>query len=172
MIGIIRKIFNGLGKVEEILLTALFALAFLIILAQAVSRYVFNDPIIWTDEVSVTLQMLIGFLGIGYGIRTKTHIKVDTIYQKFPRKLQLVISFLFSLMFIIAAVIMVKYGIKYAVTNWNINFGTFKFGKGKTFLALPIGYGLAIAYSILDMTDEVLEFIGRKPVFELGKEKV
>ena len=75
-------------------------------------------------------------------------------------------------MFIIAAVIMVKYGIKYAVTNWNINFGTFKFGKGKTFLALPIGYGLAIAYSILDMTDEVLEFIGRKPVFELGKEKV
>ena len=105
MIGIIRKIFNGLGKVEEILLTALFALAFLIILAQAVSRYVFNDPIIWTDEVSVTLQMLIGFLGIGYGIRTKTHIKVDTIYQKFPRKLQLVISFLFSLMFIIAAVI-------------------------------------------------------------------
>lgn len=171
MVKGIKKIVNAFGKFEEWFLTILFILAFLVILLQGVSRYVFNSPIIWTDEVSVTFQMLIGFLGIGYGIRTKTHIKVDTLSQKFPKKVQAVINLVFGVLLILAAVITIQYGIKYAMTNWNINFGTFKFGKGKTFMALPIGYGLGVIYTLLDMVDDVLILMGKEPAFEFGKEE-
>lgn len=171
MVKGIKKIVSVFGKIEEWFLTILFILAFLIILAQGVSRYVFSSPIIWTDEVSVTLQMVIGFMGIGYGIRTKTHIKVDTLSQKFPKKVQAAINFIFGALMIFAAVITIQYGIKYALTNWNINFGTFKFGKGKIFMTLPIGYGLGIIYTLLDMVDDALILMDKAPVFEFGKEE-
>ncbi len=171
MVRIIKKIVSTFGKMEEWVLTILFMLAFTIILIQAVSRYVFNSPIIWTDEISVTLQMILGFLGIGYGIRMKTHIKVDTLSKKFPEKVQAIINLACGVLFIIAAVITIQYGLKYAMTNWNIKFGTFKLGKGKTFMALPIGYGLGIIYMLFDMYDDFLVLIGREPVFHFGKEE-
>lgn len=171
MVRGIKKAVSVFGKIEEWILTILFIFAFLVILAQGVSRYVFSNPIIWTDEVSVTMQMILGFLGIGYGIRMKTHIKVDTLSQKFPKKVQALINLVFGILFVIAAVITIQHGIKYATMNWNINFGTFKFGKGKTFLALPIGYALGIIYFLLDMVDDVLVLMGKEPAFNFGKEE-
>lgn len=169
MIRGIRNFKKYLGKAETFFMTFIFAAAFLIIMLQAVSRYVFGKPIIWTDELSINLQMIMAFVGIAYGIRTNTHIKVDGLYRKLPQKLQMVIAILFNILFIVVAVTCINYGWQYAMRNWNINFGTMPFGKGKLLMAVPIGFAVAIFYTVLDMVDEVVQLCGKDPFFEIKK---
>ena len=170
MIRAIQNLKKYLGKVETFFLTLIFAAAFVIIMLQAVSRYVFNSPIIWTDELSVNLQMIMAFVGIAYGIRTQTHIKVDGLYRQFPKKAQMVIAIVFNIIFIIVAVNCINYGWQYAMRNWNINFGTMPFGKGKLLIAVPIGFAVAIFYTVLDIVDEIAQLCGKSPLFKVEKE--
>ena len=170
MIRGIQNLKKYIGKVETFFMTFIFAAAFVIIMLQAVSRYVFNSPIIWTDEISINLQMIMAFVGIAYGIRTKTHIKVDGLYRQFPKKLQMIIAIFFNILFLVVAVTCIKYGWQYAMRNWNINFGTMPFGKGKLLLAVPVGFAAAMFYTVLDMVDEVVQLFGKAPLFEAEKE--
>ena len=170
MIRVIQNMKKYLGKIQTFFMTFIFAAAFVIIMLQAVSRYVFNSPLIWTDELSINLQMIMAFIGIAYGIRTKTHIKVDGLYRQFPKKVQMIIAILFNVIFIVVAVNCINYGWQYAMRNWNINFGTMPFGKGKLLIAVPVGFGLSIFYTVLDMVDEMAQLFGKCPLFEVEKE--
>lgn len=76
----IKKIFDNL---EELIGTVLFIILFLILIAQIVSRQIFDAPIIWSEELSTLLFVYIGMLGVSIGIKTKQHVYIDFIYNKF-----------------------------------------------------------------------------------------
>lgn len=167
----IRKINSALGKFEEWFILLLFIVMFCVIIAQAISRYVFNDPIVWTDEVACYLQMIIGYLGIAYGIRHDSHIKVDGLFLKLPRKLQILISIIFNVMFIVIAVMLIRYGWQFTMRNWDINMGTIAIGKGKALVFVPIGFAIALVYQVMNLIDLVAELFGQSIIFALGKEE-
>lgn len=167
----LKKFARGFKRFEIGFLTALFIVAFLVIALQATSRYVFSAPVIWTDEVSTLLQMLIAFLGIGYGIRTKTHIRIDSISNRFPPVVQQLLSIVFDLLFIALCVVLIQDGWKYAMSVWDVSFGTFALGKGKMFLAVSVGYALALVYTVMDIVDSVRMLMKKDPVFCFGKEE-
>lgn len=156
-------------KAEAGFLTLLFAIAFVVIAIQATSRYVFGSPVIWTDEVSTTLQMIIGFFGIGYGIRHKSHIKVDGLFKRLPRPIQHIVSIVINIIFIILSVMLIQYSLRYVMREWNVNFGTFAIGKGKLYLAMPIGFAIAIIYSICDSIDQFCLLINKPTMFSIRR---
>ncbi|MDO4549348.1 MAG: TRAP transporter small permease [Clostridia bacterium] len=166
-----RKFARIYDKVTEGFLTLLFVMAFLVVMAQAVSRYVFNAPIIWTDEVSTLFQMLLAFLGLSYGIRKRSHIKVDGLYKKLPETVKQILTLAFAVLMIVICVQMIALSIQYCTRNWNIRFGTFALGKGKAFSAVPIGLSLTALYSLMDGIDAVMRLTGKKAVFNLGGEE-
>ena len=166
----LNKALHLLGKVEEVFLVTVFFLAFLLLLAQAGSRYIFNNPIVWTDELSTTLQMIMGFLGIAYGIRHASHIKLDGLRKKLPVPAQHVVGIVINIVFIVVAIAIMKHGITIASRNWNINFGTMKIGKGKAYLAVPVGFGLSAVYTALDTINHAMGLVKKKTLFEIGEE--
>lgn len=163
----LKKFAHGFALFEKWCLTILFMLAFVVIMLQGIFRYFFNSPLIWTDEVSTMLQMLIAFLGIGYGIRTKSHIKVDGLLLMCPKTVQRLLSILFNVIIIVLCVVMIRDGFAYAMREWNVSFGTFAFDRGKAFLAVPIGYGLALIYTVFNLVDDFCRLIHRDPIFNL-----
>lgn len=164
---------KGIGrwieKAEAGFLTLLFAVAFIVIAVQAISRYVFGSPVIWTDEVSTTLQMIIGFLGIGYGIRHKSHIKVDGLFKRLPEPLQHIVSILINVVFIVLSIMLIQYGMRYVMREWNVSFGTFPVGKGKLYLAMPIGFAIAVIYSVFDSIDQFCLLLNKPTVFSIRR---
>ena len=63
---------------DWILAVALVALNVLVF-AQVVSRYLFNSPISWTEEMARLLFIWISFMGAFLALKTKGHIAVETL---------------------------------------------------------------------------------------------
>lgn len=67
--------------VLAILMIALVSILFL----NVISRFVFHLPINWTEEVSLVLIVWIVFIGVIVLQRDEKHLKVDFVYDLFPR---------------------------------------------------------------------------------------
>ena len=63
-------------NVAALLLAVMFG-AFML---QIVSRYVFNAPIIWTQELCLTTWLWAVFWGAAFTLRDREHVKFDMLY--------------------------------------------------------------------------------------------
>ena len=67
---------------DWIVALALFALNVLVF-TQVVSRYIFNSPISWTEEMARILFVWICFMGTFLALKTKGHIAIETLLNTF-----------------------------------------------------------------------------------------
>ncbi len=63
----------------EALLILLMTVMTTVCLAKVVWRYVFNDPLIWSEEMSRYLFVWIGYLGAWVAWRRRQHIALDAV---------------------------------------------------------------------------------------------
>jgi len=77
---------NTFGRMAGILLTVAIILT---LSAGVISRYVFNQPFFWTDEVARILLIWSIFIGAALGFRKGTstaHIGMDYFVSRLPQK--------------------------------------------------------------------------------------
>lgn len=85
----IRKWFN---PVDDILSTfALTAISVLTII-NVICRFVFNNPIVWAEEVTLGCFVWLVFIGISSAMKRGGHIGVDYFLNKMPRPLRIVFT--------------------------------------------------------------------------------
>ena len=65
----------------ELTCAALFAVMFCTFLIQVISRYLLNDPVPWTMEVSLLAYLWIIFIGAATIVSIEDHISFDAIYN-------------------------------------------------------------------------------------------
>lgn len=70
---------RAIERAGEWLLVALIAAMTLACLAQVVWRYLFNDPLIWSEELSRYLFIWISYLGAWMAWRFRQHIALDAV---------------------------------------------------------------------------------------------
>ena len=61
-----------------------FATCLVALTISITTRYVFQRPLTWPDELTTYLFMLMTFLGASASIGNDTELKVDAIYMGFP----------------------------------------------------------------------------------------
>ena len=61
-------------KALDTLTVVLFSVMFAVIIVQIVLRYVFNAPLVWTDEAASYLFVWVAFLGWAMATRKRVHI--------------------------------------------------------------------------------------------------
>lgn len=66
----------------SLLTVAMVAVVFL----QVLNRYVFNNPLSWTEEVSRIIFIYMTFLGAYWALRQGSHIGVPTFMERFSRE--------------------------------------------------------------------------------------
>lgn len=69
-------------------------------IAAVVSRFIFNDAIIFTNELNMIFIVIVTFAGIGYAARNGRHIRMSAIYDMLNIKkrkiLMIIITFVTS----------------------------------------------------------------------------
>lgn len=60
-------------------------------------RYVLNSPLMWGNEVSSLLLLLIFFASIPYCTEKQEHIRMELIYTRLPRKIRGAVDLLINL---------------------------------------------------------------------------
>ncbi|MGK0255890.1 MAG: C4-dicarboxylate transporter DctQ subunit [Arcobacteraceae bacterium] len=79
---------NIISKFEEVMLgLGVIAMA-LNTIAAVISRFVFNDSIIVTDELNMIFIVIVTFAGLSYAARYGRHIRMSAIYDMLSSKLR------------------------------------------------------------------------------------
>ena len=98
-----------IDKVLEIILISLFSFMVINVLWQVASRYIFNSPSPFTDELSRYILIWVGLLGAAYTTGQSKHVAIDMIENKFSEetlaKLNLLMHIIVSLFALVAMVI-------------------------------------------------------------------
>lgn len=88
-ITIMDKINKGL----KLILVIFIAVAFVALVAQVFSRFIFQVPITWTEELSRYLLIWITFIGASIAARYQQLIRLEMINSVLPESLKRVVSF-------------------------------------------------------------------------------
>ncbi|MBV9347294.1 MAG: TRAP transporter small permease [Pseudolabrys sp.] len=80
------KIAPVLRQIVEGVAGLFLVLMFLSFMAQVVSRYVFNNPLGWTDEASVFFWVWGTLWGAAFVLREKNEIRFDIFYSALSEK--------------------------------------------------------------------------------------
>ena len=75
-----RSVLRWLQARAENVAALLLAVMFCAFMLQIVSRYVFNAPIIWTQELCLTAWLWAVFWGAAFTVREREHVKFDMLY--------------------------------------------------------------------------------------------
>jgi TRAP-type C4-dicarboxylate transport system permease small subunit len=134
-----KKIQNKIGWVEKAFCT--FSMAFIVVIniVGISSRYLFNKPILYVQELTILGGVWMFFIGIGLVFKVHPDITVDFLVKHFPRRLRL-ISDLFVFLLILFF---------FTVLIWQTG----------RFIPLLHGQGESHALSIaLELPDEIYYF--------------
>ena len=73
------RVEGWLGRIVEVPVALLTALEVLILLAGVISRYVFRNPFVWSDELASILFLWLAMLGAVVAFRRAEHMRMSTL---------------------------------------------------------------------------------------------
>lgn len=115
-------------------LVVLMALMVLNVTWQVVSRYVFQNPSSFTDELSRYMLIWVGMLGAAFVAGKNEHLAIDILLTKLEEKAQNKLMILInSCIFIFALVVMV-------IGGSNLVYLTFILEQKSAVLQIPLAY--------------------------------
>lgn len=158
---IFMKLRYLIDKTVKYLLVLLLAGIVANVLLQVISRYIFDSPLGFTDELASFMLIWLGLLGAAYTTGTKQHLAIEIIHQYLNAEKHKYLQ-----LFINTAISAFAISVLVAGGGWLV-YTSFLFGQTSAVLKMPIGYvyliaplaGLLIIYYCAD--DIRHEFKGR-----------
>ena len=118
-------------KYSGYLASGLFISIGFIISYEVISRYVFNAPTIWVNEISRFLQIWATYLALTYSFHKKDFIRITVLYDKIGDRGKKILDFISTIFIIFFSVFVVYYG-------WLIAYDSLEVGRtSSTILDLP-----------------------------------
>lgn len=96
------KFLQSLDRFEEIVASAILAVMSIVIGLQVFSRYVLEDSLVWSEELSRYLLIWIVYIGCSYAAKENRHLEVTFVRSMLGRGAQRVMiafSYLITLVF-------------------------------------------------------------------------
>jgi TRAP-type C4-dicarboxylate transport system permease small subunit len=147
--------FVTLGRTIGILCTVSIILT---LSAGVISRYVFNRPFFWTDEVARILLIWSIFIGAAMGFRKGTstaHIGMDYFVSLLPKKSKKIAVKLGWLVNLFFCVLILIIGISFFIQTISFRTAALDISKGFIYICLPI-------FGILMLVFLINQFIDRE----------
>lgn len=116
MLASIRFIDNAVKKIMTAFCAVLLFLMVVFTVYSVIMRYVFEDPPVWGDLLTVLSNIWLVFLALALTVRDKDHIALDLIYSRLPPMAAFLVQQFWSVVIFFLGLIMIVYGID-AVTT-------------------------------------------------------
>jgi C4-dicarboxylate transporter DctQ subunit len=149
-------------KYSGYLASSLFVLIGFIVSFEVISRYLFNSPTVWVNEISTFLQIWATYVALTYSFHFKEFIRITVIYDRVSDKAKKFLDFISFLVMIIFTSFVVYYG-------WLIAHDSFETGRTSSTIldlpsflteyAIPIGFGLLLLRLVVEVFNYIINFI-------------
>jgi TRAP-type C4-dicarboxylate transport system permease small subunit len=135
------------------ILAALTAAIVAITLAAVWWRYVINDPLGWSEQVSRILFVWMTFLGAAVLYRQKLHISIDLVPLMLPRAAQTLLYWVVEIGLLVFVIIFFIFGLKLSLDTLGHTFGALDITPASFYLSAPVSSTLIVLYFIEKLID-------------------
>jgi TRAP-type C4-dicarboxylate transport system permease small subunit len=165
-----------LDRIVKKTLTAFCAVLLLLMVVftvySVVMRYVFEDPPVWGDLLSVLSNIWLVFLALALTVRDKDYIALDLIYSFLPLRAAFAIRQFWSLLICGLGVVMIIYGLQavetmggkywemwhFAWENGEFVFKSNYMPKKYAISIVPISGGLVCVAALASIIEDTFRF--------------
>ena len=153
------QILNGfIEKIENCFAIVLMGASTLITIAQVVTRYGFNHPLTWPEELCTLLLVWMTFFGASLLLKKEQHIEIDFFTKLLPLPTQKVIALL-NIVLMFGFLVVAAWG-AYKLQFFQSRHYSVALGIPKNFFSLPVlifSVSMCV-YLLLAFTRRVIEF--------------
>jgi len=136
----VNKLFKVYDLIIESITAVFFAIMVILLFAEVVSRYVFNFPAMWSEEIGRYLFIWVVYLGSSIAFIRKRHLKVDFLVRKIKEPYNTYLEVILLSIIMIFLFFVFLYGLKYIGIYWNTPAYSIKYIKlGWAYASVPIG---------------------------------
>lgn len=159
-----------LTNLDAIITGTTLTICVILVNANVIMRYFFNNPIHWCEEVVTSLFVWTVFIGSSYAYRKHSHLGVDIVVNIMPPKMKKVVKAVMSVVEFLVLVMLTKVSSQYVYHLIFSRSGKIKImmtdllrvPKWWTGIAVPIGFGLSAIYSVYFMVKAVRGYLKNK----------
>ena len=144
----LRRFDRVLLSLNRWTLIAILAAMAAMVFVNVVLRFTTDRSILWVEEAARYLMIWLTFLGAGLVLRYGGHLGIDTLQEAFPSHAPAIRAAIFSIMLGFFA-FMVWVGLRYAAFAWAQTTPVMQIPIGAVYLAMPIGFVLAIFHLLM-----------------------
>jgi len=135
----------------DALVVILFAAMFGVIVMQIALRYIFNQPLVWTDEAAQYCFVWVSFLGWTMAARRRIHIGINVVVDRLPAAARRALHALWCAAGVGFAVVLLVVGTVIAYRNGDVRMVSIDFTFWPVYLAVPVAAVFLIAYALRDL---------------------
>lgn len=159
-----------LTNLDAIITAVTLSICVVLVNANVIMRYFFNNPIRWAEEVVTSLFVWTVFIGSAYAYRKHSHLGVDILVNLMPPKVKAVVKavmsvvelFVLSMLTVISSQYVYHLIFNRAGKLKVIMTDMLRIPKWWTGIAVPIGFGLSVIYSVYFMVKGVRAYLAKK----------
>ena len=140
-----------LSRVAAFLLSAMT----IMVLIQVVSRYVFQSPTAFTEELVRYLLIWTGFIGAAYAFFVRAHMALVFVREKLPEaSRRLLVIFIDAVVLLFAAGVMIYGGIRLSVSVWDQLSPLLGISRGLVYSMAPLSGILIVLAQIINLYED------------------
>ena len=132
---------------------AAFSGIFLCVIAQVVLRYIFNNPLTWSEELARYLFIWCAFLGWLVASRRHSHLAMTFVVDRLPGSVQTLIGVLIQAATLWFAWLLGSRGLQLVRNNWDVENVAVPFNLGVVYLIEPIAAVVIAIYACIALTE-------------------
>ena len=137
-----------LALVTELPAAVLVALETLILFAGVISRYVFNAPLTWSDELASILFLWLAMLGAVIALRRDEHMRLTTFLGLMSPRRRAWVEALGVVVVVLFAVLMLEPAYEHFVDQWVVMTPALEWHDGVRVAAIGVGCVLLLVIAL------------------------
>lgn len=140
-----------IDRILEDFTIVLFSILCVVVFAAVVARYVFQSPLIWSEEIVIYLFTWVVFLGSTILYKDKKHISIGIVTNMLPRTVRNILDIFGELLILAFLLLLLHQGFILFQMNADIPSITVPVPVGIATMSLPAMALLMIYYNIRHM---------------------
>ncbi|MEQ2427685.1 TRAP transporter small permease [Enterocloster hominis (ex Hitch et al. 2024)] len=156
-----KRLINGLHKLEEYSLILCLAVMGIVLFVQIVMRTFFSAPLKWAEELARYLQIWITFLGIGYGIRRGSHIGMTLLKDRLPPVLKALCGLIVDVAGFLAFIVLFRTSLQF-LAHQNVVSTAMELPMQLVYLVIPVGAVIYMAYDMGMIVSDIRKILQRR----------
>jgi len=148
----------ALRHAEEAVSVFLGVMLFGVLIWQVFTRYVLDDPSIWSEEAARFLYVGVVFFGAAAAVRDRSHLGMPFLLEYLPVGPALAVTLFTRTLTLGFCVAIVVYGWRAAMNDWDLPSLAMEIPLGLPLAVVPVAMGLAAIRTVIGMAEDIAAF--------------